>query len=431
MSVSMVLSRRKLLWGGAALCSNRRAIPDDLPLTGQAVPAMSSFDDLILGFMRENHVPGGALAVTKNGRLMYARGYGWADQDARIPYAPNMLCRIASVSKPFTAAAVLTLVQRGELNLDDCAFPILRIKPFPSGESGDKRLNQVTVRHLLHHTGGFDRAVSGDPMFMAARIARDMEIASPPSPRDIVRWQMGRPLDFEPGTREEYSNFGYCVLGRLIEKVTGSTYEKYVQSLLAPLGVTQMQIGKSRLSERAQNEVRYYDAANRTGTSVFVQDRGASVPLPYGAWDVAAMDAHGGWLASVVDLARFAAALEAPDGRNLLSGRSRRTLYERPAPPVGLEANGAPSPTFYACGWQVRPVGQTGRANYWHAGKLDGTATLLVRRFDGLSWAVNFNTDAVSESLAGKIDGPLHKAADAVPVWPTENRFREFYPNVT
>jgi N-acyl-D-amino-acid deacylase len=138
------------------------------------------------------------------------------------------------------------------------------------------------------------------------------------------------------------------------------------------------------------------------------------------------MDAHGGWLASAVDLARFAAAMDAPDTRNLLKSDSRRWLYEPPAPPVSRNAEGKLADHFYAAGWSVRPVGNNGRANYWHTGSLPGTFTLLVRRHDGLSWAALFNQRSDDSKLPdGAIDGALHRAADAVAEWPGNDLFAD------
>ena len=80
---------------------------------------------------------------------------------------------------------------------------------------------RITTRHLLQHTGGWDRDKSFDPMFRPREISRTLGVASPPGPRDILRYRLGQPFEFDPGTRYAYSNFGYCVLGRVIEKVTG------------------------------------------------------------------------------------------------------------------------------------------------------------------------------------------------------------------
>ena len=151
------------------------------------------------------------------------------------------------------------------------------------------------------------------------------------------------------------------------------------------------------------------------------------VPFPYGGFCLEAMDAHGGWLASAVDLARFAAALDDPAQCPVLKKESLAKMYEPPAAPVSRRDDGTLADSFYACGWSVRPVGKDGRANYWHTGSLPGTATLLVRRWDGLSWAALFNQRSEDAALPDSaIDGALHRAADAVSEWPAEDLFVRF-----
>ena len=136
------------------------------------------------------------------------------------------------------------------------------------------------------------------------------------------------------------------------------------------------------------------------------------------------MDAHGGWIASAVDLARFAAALDDPAQCPVLKKESLANLYEPPPPPVSRKKDGSLADSFYGCGWMVRPVGNDGRANYWHDGSLPGTSTLLVRRSDGLSWAALFNQRSEDPKLPdGAIDGALHRAADATGEWPAEDLF--------
>jgi N-acyl-D-amino-acid deacylase len=102
-------------------------------------------------------------------------------------------------------------------------------------------------------------------------------------------------------------------------------------------------------------------------------------------------------------------------------------MWERPAGRAGHEANGKPTESYYGCGWDVRPVGKTGR-NTWHSGGITGASTLLVRRSDGLNWAALFNTDtdAKGKAPADEIDGPLHGAADAVKAWPEVDLFEKY-----
>jgi CubicO group peptidase (beta-lactamase class C family) len=389
--------------------------------TGVADPALRSFDDVMLEFMRQRDIPGGALAVSRNGKTVYSRGYGYADLEAREVVQPDALFRIASISKPFTSAAIMTLVQepRYRLDLDTPVFPLLK-SALRLHDPADPRLNRITVRHLLHHTGGWDRGRSGDPMFMPLEIARATGEPAPASARAIVRYMMGRPLDSDPGTHEAYSNFGYCVLGRLIEVLTGKTYEAYVRdSVLKPMGISRMRIGHTRLEQRAAGEVRYYQPNESLCTSIFPEDNGAKVSNCYGGWHLEAMDSHGGWLASASDLLRFAAALDFPTNSSPLAPAVASLLYERPLPPVGLDANGHPAPVYYGCGWEVRPVGNTGKANLWHNGSLPGTNTWLIRRWDGLAWAALFNQRDTGKGFSdGEIDGKLHVAAAAVKNWP-------------
>lgn len=390
-----------------------------------AEPAsLASFDREMEAFIEARKIPGGSLAVVKDGRLVYARGYGWADRERQQRVEPTSLFRIASISKPITAVAVLKLVEQGKLKLDDRAFDFLPLKPLP-GAKPDARLRAVTIRQCLQHTGGWDRDASYDPMFRSKLIAAAVGTPAPADPDAVIRYMLGQPLDFDPGTRYAYSNFGYCVLGRVIEQLTGKSYAAFVQeSVLVPSGSKTMRLGRSLEPGRAPQEVRYYLPENETAESVF-PGTPARVPWPYGGFNLEAMDAHGGWLASAVDLARFAAALHDPAKSPLLKPATWKELHAAPPAPVSRDDSGALKATFYACGWSTRPT-QWGKANYWHSGSLPGTHTLLVRRWDGLSWAVLFNQRSKDRKLDGEIDPALHRAADAVKAWPTGDLFPRF-----
>ncbi len=391
------------------------------------VPIATAFDREVEAFMETRKIPGGALAVVKDRRLVYARGYGWADRDKKLPATPDSLFRLASISKPITAVAVLKLVEEKRLALDAPAFHILRLPAIlvPS-QKPDPRLERITIRQLLQHTGGWDRDKSFDPMFRSSDIAKAAGEDSPASASAVIRYMLGQPLDFDPGTRYAYSNFGYCVLGRLIEKVTGQTYEQYVrEKILALIGIRRMRLGTSLEGKSAEGEVRYYTTGGGRSRSVF-HDHLEKVLWPYGSFCLEAMDAHGGWIASAVDLARFAAALDDPNHSSLLKPETFPALYAPPPAPVSRKPDGSLNDSYYACGWSVRPIGKNGKANYWHNGSLPGTSTLLVRRADGLSWAALFNQRSEDKTLSdGAIDSALHRAAAAVAEWPAHNLFEK------
>ena len=389
------------------------------------LPIGEAFDSEMERFMSSRKVPGGALAVVKNRRLVYTRGYGWADREREEPVKAGSLFRIASLSKPVTSAAILRLVDSGKLSLENRVVDIVPVEPVvPEGKAVDPRLKEITIRQLLQHTGGWNRDVSGDPMFRSVQIARAVGEPAPARPDAIIRYMFGQPLDFAPGSCYAYSNFGYCLLGRVIEKVTGLGYEDYVRhEVLGRMGIRGMQLGKTLARERAPGEVRYCMPSDRKGTSVFRAEPGR-VPVPYGSFCLEAMDAHGGWLASAVDLARFAAAMDAPDSKNLLKPETRSLICEPPPAPVSRNDEGKLADHYYGAGWNVRPVGNNGRANYWHTGSLPGTSTLLVRRHDGLSWAVLFNQRSEDSKLPdGAIDSAMHRAADSVAEWPETDLF--------
>ena len=206
--------------------------PYGIPLTGQAVPGMESYDRI----MRDFDIPGAAVAVVRHGRLVYARGFGMADREAGTPVRPDSLFRIASVSKPITSVAVLKLMEDGLLDLDARVFPDLLADIGP-GRVADARMNRITVRDLLRHSGGFDRDISGDPQFMQWDIAQALSKPPPVECADVIAFMKSRRLDFAPGARSVFSNYGYCVLGRVIERASGLPYEEYVRNrVLRPAG---------------------------------------------------------------------------------------------------------------------------------------------------------------------------------------------------
>ena len=394
---------------------------------GKSDPRLAGFDRMIRDLMKKHHVPGCALAVTDHGRLVHARGYGYADVATRQKVTPRSLFRIASISKPITAVAVLQLVQRNRLCVDGKVFEILEHKPLPNREAkADERLNSITVRHLLQHRGGWDRDKSFDAMFRSVQFADALGTAPPAGPDDVIRCMLSEPLDFDPGQRYAYSNYGYCLLGRVIEAVTGQTYEDYVtRHVLAPLGIHSMRIGKTRLEGKAQREVRYYDPAK--GPSVFAEDLNQQVPRPYGAWHLEAMDAHGGWIASAVDLARFASAFDDPSNCKLLDPETVQTMFARPDGAAGYDASGQPKETYYSCGWMNRVVANN-ETNQWHTGSLPGTSTILVRRHDHRNWVLLFNarTSPHVSHLSKTVDPLIHQAANQVEEWPDFDLFGDF-----
>jgi CubicO group peptidase (beta-lactamase class C family) len=202
---------------------------------------------------------------------------------------------------------------------------------------------------------------------------------------ELVDWAIQKqPLKNESGEHYAYSNFGYCILGRVLEKVSGQSYASFVQqAVLKRCGISDMRIAGNTLAQRAADEVRYYGHNEN----------------PY-RMNVTRMDSHGGWIATPGDLVRFAQQVGGYKGLpSLLHADTIKTM---------LTASGAND--GYACGWCVNRV-----PNYWHNGSLPGTSTIMVRTASGLCWAAfaNARTQGINQAL----DQMMWAVVKAVPAW--------------
>jgi N-acyl-D-amino-acid deacylase len=403
------------------------AAPQEIPITGTAVPGMGSYDQIIPDLMRKYSIPGGAVAVLRDGKLLYARGFGHADVENKTPVQPDALFRIASVSKPITGVAIMKLVEDGQLQLEDRVAPLIDdLTPAP-GATVDPRWEQITIRQLLNHTGGWDRDKPNggfDPMFRPAIAAAAVGAPAPASAETIIRYMKGMPLDFDPGTRFVYSNFGYAILGRVIERLSGMPYEEYVRArVLQLVGANRTRQGKTRISDALPDEVKYYlpgePGMGLTAPlvpSVFPGE--GTVPVTYGGFYIEAMDAHGGWVSSTVDLLRFMAGVD---------GRANRPDILSAGLVAEMTSNGAGlcgGACYYAGGWLVRPI--QGDATWSHGGSLPGTTSILVRSYHNFSWAAVFNARPPTGNFDGELDAGLWNALAQVTSFPTHDLFSAF-----
>jgi N-acyl-D-amino-acid deacylase len=162
-------------------------------MTGTAIPSLSAIDDLVSNFMATYKVPGGAVGFVRDGKLLFVRGYGYADTNTQELVQPDSIFRLASLSKAVTAAAILKLVEQGRLTLDQPALEILNY-PAPTypGATIDPRLASITIRQLLNHTGGWNRNTAVNPdggtgfdptVNWTVRAAADMGMSEDQAPR--------------------------------------------------------------------------------------------------------------------------------------------------------------------------------------------------------------------------------------------------------
>jgi N-acyl-D-amino-acid deacylase len=399
----------------------------ELPISGTAVPGMVSYDQVITEFMRKFSIPGGAVAVMRDGKLIYARGFGYADVESKTPVQPDALFRIASVSKPITSAAVMKLVDEGKLKLDDRVAPLIaHLTPAP-GAAVDPRWEQITIRHLLTHTGGWDRNKPDggfDPVDRPAIAAAAVDAPAPASAETLIRYMKGMPLDFNPGEKFAYSNLGYIILGRVIERVSGMPYGEYVRArVLQPVGANRTQQGRSRMQDALAGEVKYY-LPGEAGLgmaalvpSVFPGE--GTVPFNYGGFHLEAGDASGAWVSSTIDLLRFVGGVDGRAHRpDILSSG---LVAEMTGGGPNVCASGG---CYWGLGWVVRPT--QGDATWWHGGTLPGTTAMLVRTYHNFSLVGLFNARSPTADLEAELDAALWNALADVTSFPAHDLFPAF-----
>jgi N-acyl-D-amino-acid deacylase len=390
---------------------------------------MEPFDQTVRDLLKKYAIPGGAVAVVRDGKLIYARGFGYADLENKTPVKPDALFRIASVSKPITGVAIMKLVEEGRLGLDDRVAPfIAHLTPAP-GATVDPRWEQITIRHVLNHSGGWDRAKPDggfDPIDRSWIAAAAVNAPAPASPETLIRYMKGMPLDFNPGEKFAYSNFGYIILGRVIERVSGMSYKEYVRArVLDPVGANRTQQGKSHLVDALPDEVKYYYFPNLGVNAPMVPSifpGEGPVPLTYGGFYLEAGDASGAWVSSTIDLLRLVGGV---DGRatppDILSAALIGEMTGSGAP---FGCGGATC--HYGAGWFV---GLTqGDAKWWHGGSLPGTTAMLVRWSNAnTSWVGLFNARTVTPiNSEPELDAALSKAFAGVTSFPTHDLFSTF-----
>ncbi len=396
-----------------------------LAQTGQAVPEFSALDSVMQQALARYGVKGGALAVVKDGHLIFARGYGWADAESQTPAQPDSLFRWGSIAKTITAAAVVRLVEDGKLDLDTPVWSILNQYTPYNGRWGDSRLGSITVRQLLHHTGGWDRDQSGDPMLGDPTVdaSKATNTFFPPSQDAMIRYMLTKRLDFDPGSRFAYSNFGYMLLGRIIEKVSGQTYEAYVrEKVLDPLGLPSVQHGRSNLAGRLPGEVKYYDYPGAPLISSFVSAAREKEPAPYGLLNMDLNDADGGWIGSVIDLAKFVSMLDGTRPRALVSPRSFASMIAETSRNTWVPG----SPNWYGFGLFL--VSQMGGVTWSHGGAAPGTNAWFYRFANGVAYAYVFNGATQDHVYPNAYTGQaVWDALADVPVWPDHDLFPRYY----
>ena len=338
--------------------------------------ALAGFDDRVINYMTQWGLKGVSLSVMRNDSLLYAKGYGMAD--TKQPMQPGNILRMASVSKLVTAVGIMVLEAKGLLSLDEKVFG-------PEGILNDSLYNaaisdtlyyKITVEDLLRHKAGFSKK-GGDPMFSTRWIMMQNRWNTVPTKEQLMVLQLKRPLAFEPGTWQDYSNFGYLALSMVIEKVSGMSYEDFMQEkVLHPAGCTGFRLGGNYYADKYPEEVRYYVQKDDEPAEEF-NNSGRKVPRCYGGNNIEGLLGAGGWVGSTPELALFVASIdgksEVPDIITKESVDAMTEYFD---------------PDTFSLGWNdTKPTGEWTRT-----GTFAGTSALVKYFPDGECWVFISNT---------------------------------------
>ena len=337
--------------------------------------SLAGFDKMVKNYLTYWGIHGASISVMRNDSLLFAKGYGEADNGKKME--PGNILRMASVSKLVTAVGIMVLQERGLLNLKDHVFG-------PGGILNDSTYNaaikdtlyyRITVEDLLRHKGGFSKR-GGDPMFSTRWIMMQNGWSEVPSQERLMEVQLKRRLKFVPATAQEYSNFGYLALSMVIEKVSGMDYETFMQeNVLRPVGCVDFHIAGNYYKHKLPNETRYYVQHDDDPAEEF-NNSGRKVTRCYGGNNVTGLSGAGAWAASTPELALFVASIDGrPEVPDIISRESVDLMTEYF------------DESTYSLGWNDTKDG------FWtRTGTFAGTSALIKYFPDGECWIFISNT---------------------------------------
>jgi len=323
--------------------------------------AIAVIDTKVEQWMAQNNMPGISLAISNGGKLVYSKGYGVTEQslqNSTTAVTTESQFRIASVSKLITSAAVMKLVQDGKVKMNDRVFGTNGLLGNTYGTQPYKMyVTDVTVSDLLHHTtGGWSQ--TNDPAFFDI----SMDATS------VINWTLDNlALTNKPGTTFAYSNFGYMLLEKIVEKTSGKGYVQYVNDeIWNKVGAKQSVLAGSKASDKLPKEVSYH---GQSTDEPYVYSM--NIPRAAGAM---------GWLSTPNDLLRFATAVDGLSGRpDILNSQTIDIMTASTPASKGFGWN-------FGCGWVVE-----GPEWFWW-GSLPGTFAILYRNANGICIAATANS---------------------------------------
>jgi D-alanyl-D-alanine carboxypeptidase len=323
-----------------------------LLLCNMAPVQADKINDYLKSEMAKRHIPGVSLVVIRQGRVILVRSYGLADVELSVPITPNSVFKLASVTKPFTATAIMMLVEEGKISLDDRIAEYLPKLPF--------QWNKVTVRQALSHTSGLADYLQAPGWSWRNSWRLDL------TPDEFIDLTSAAPILFNPGEGIKYSNTGYYLLGMLIEKVSGKAYGEFLhERIFQPLRMTATRRDSAGI------------VPNRVSGYIFRNGALQNAEYTSETWAYS----EGGIISTASDLAKWEAALYT---EKLVKRSSLKQMWTPTKLNDGragiIGDNGAGKPNYYGLGWYISE--HRGHKIILHPGNKPGFSSTFTRFVD-------------------------------------------------
>jgi CubicO group peptidase (beta-lactamase class C family) len=363
------------------------------------------FDNVIESFLDKNNISGASVAISLNDKITYSQGYGFSNKEKTISVDAKInQFRLLNISQDITAMAILILVDQKKIDLEEKVFGLggilSKFKPLEN-EAFNNDLNDIKLIHLLQHTAGWDNKntknpfngkTSFDPMFSLHRINKNTKEKFYATKEGAIRYMLSQPIQNKPGEKFVYSNFGYVVLGRIIEVISGKSYFEFIdKNISKPLKLTSVQLAKTKLEDCKKNEV-YYFPRRENNLVPSVSNLKEKVVESYGSFAIEEIDSSLGLIATVEDILNFALNFE-----KLLTKETFLLISQKPNLKVKNKHN-----WYGGLGWRITKLNDN-NYNLWSTGTIDiGGCTCFIARSankNKISWAMLCNKSVATSSI--------------------------------
>ncbi len=370
-------------------------------ITGYAMPEFQPMDAKVSKWLQENEKPGGVLVIARAGRLIYARGFGYADTASKRPFLPTTTFRYGSVAKWFTAMGIMRQVEKGVVRLDDPITVCKPLLPLLTPEvRQDIRLELLTFRNLLSHLSGLKYTAHFRSDWYRIKGGQLVTL------EETVRFGLTEGFHARPGTDFEYTNFNYILAHFLLEKLSGQPLDALLQQeVFKRAGVKGISLAGSRKVERLLDESQYYLLGEPSVKSIWPEDNGKEIDPAYNVdWRTPA--GAGGFRGSALSLLRLMVEFGYDGNKPPLK---RESVGEM------INVNALQNPPCTTHGLALGAGSDFKNGYYWGTGGMTpGMSTTITRRADSTIYVFAFNKNNDLDPGNGPLNDLVLQTLDSI-----------------